>query len=629
MTIFRRLIALCAAFILAVTALPAWSARKQEAGSAFRDYQRALDQKQLWIAPEVGREFAADFVARLEKLGRQGDAKAQATLGLSYHVGRPVRRDPAKAAEWYRKAADQGHAGAQNNLGMLYDDGAGVERDAAKAHALYLEAAQKEFSEAQFNLGLNFATGTAVTQDWKEAAVWYGKAVAQGHLGAANNLGNIHRAGRGVPVDMAAAEKLLRKPAEAGLAVSQQGLASALANQGKFAEAAQWLRRSAEGGYVPGQVAWATALLGIEGVERDLKEALKWARKAADTGNAEGQGMVARVLIEDEKASPEEVARWARLAADHGSAQGQNVLGLCYHRGLGVERDLAKAVSWYRRAAEANEPTAAMNLAVLVEAGHGTTRDFAEAAKWYRVAAEGGNGAAQYRLGLFYRDGTGVDTDLAEAAKWLKLALKQTEDREARAALADVERLMAKAPQLDAERAFRRGIELAQEGERGENTFPEAAAYFEKAAATGHIHAQVILAAMFRRGQGVARDEAKADALTAAAAKSSDPTILCTIGMGYLDRGEQTPAAAVVRAQSYLRRAAVQGYPPAQNSLGYSLMSGEGQRDLVEACQWLTLASRQGLPEAKANLERLRPSLTGAQMADAVRRADEFKPAAK
>ena len=39
-------------------------------------------------------------------LAEQGDAAAQALLGVMYETGRGVARDDARAAEWYRKASD-------------------------------------------------------------------------------------------------------------------------------------------------------------------------------------------------------------------------------------------------------------------------------------------------------------------------------------------------------------------------------------------------------------------------------------------------------------------------------------------------------------------------------------------
>ena len=51
--------------------------------------------------------------------GRTGRATAQYNLGVSYANGEGVKKDPVKAARWYRKAAEQGHAGAEKALTRL------------------------------------------------------------------------------------------------------------------------------------------------------------------------------------------------------------------------------------------------------------------------------------------------------------------------------------------------------------------------------------------------------------------------------------------------------------------------------------------------------------------------------
>jgi TPR repeat protein len=42
--------------------------------------------------------------------------------------------------------------------------------------------------------------------------------------------------------------------------------------------------------------------------------------------------------------------RWFTLAAEQDNAQAQHQLGVCYVRGLGVDRDLTKAGEWFKRA---------------------------------------------------------------------------------------------------------------------------------------------------------------------------------------------------------------------------------------------------------------------------------------
>ena len=77
----------------------------------------------------------------LIRLAKEGDAKAQAGLGLMYHFGKGVPQDDKAAVKWYTLAAEQGYAGAQYNLGVMYDRGEGVIQDNVYAHMWFNIAA--------------------------------------------------------------------------------------------------------------------------------------------------------------------------------------------------------------------------------------------------------------------------------------------------------------------------------------------------------------------------------------------------------------------------------------------------------------------------------------------------------
>ncbi|MEX2479380.1 MAG: tetratricopeptide repeat protein [Gammaproteobacteria bacterium] len=68
-------------------------------------------------------------------------AYAQYFLGRMYADGQGVAKDPERAAEWYRKAAEQGVADAQFRLGQLYENGDGVPTDLEYAFGWYGVAA--------------------------------------------------------------------------------------------------------------------------------------------------------------------------------------------------------------------------------------------------------------------------------------------------------------------------------------------------------------------------------------------------------------------------------------------------------------------------------------------------------
>ncbi len=121
--------ALCAGFTLGLTA-PAW-AGWDEVGAAHQRGDYAT----------VARE--------LRSLAEQGDAKAQAHLGVMYETGLGVPQDYAEAVKWYRKAAEQGIAKAQYNLGFMYANGRGVSQDHVQAH-MWFDLAVSRFPPGEF-----------------------------------------------------------------------------------------------------------------------------------------------------------------------------------------------------------------------------------------------------------------------------------------------------------------------------------------------------------------------------------------------------------------------------------------------------------------------------------------------
>jgi TPR repeat protein len=65
-----------------------------------------------------------------------------------YNTGTHVKKDPATAAAWLRKAAASGHADAAFNLAYLYSTGSGVEQSNQLAHQHLVLAAHNGHSVA-------------------------------------------------------------------------------------------------------------------------------------------------------------------------------------------------------------------------------------------------------------------------------------------------------------------------------------------------------------------------------------------------------------------------------------------------------------------------------------------------
>lgn len=191
-----------------------------------------------------------------------GNADAQFRVGVQYELGARVQKDPAQAADWYRKAAEKGDTRAQHSLGVLYEFGTGVKTDYASAAEWYQKAAEKGFAPAQFSLGLCYVHGKGVPQDFDKALAWYLKAADQKNSDALLNLAYLYHNGQGVPKNEARSFEYVRQAAEAGSADAQfqLGMDYYDGRQGLQPDndlARNWLRRSAKQGHVAAQFNYA------------------------------------------------------------------------------------------------------------------------------------------------------------------------------------------------------------------------------------------------------------------------------------------------------------------------------------------------------------------------------------
>ena len=104
----------------------------------------------------------------------------QFSIGWMYFEGQNLPRDHARAASWFRKAAELGHPQAQVNLAMMHMEGEGVPADNAMALKWFTQAAEQGDAEGQTALGMMYALGRGVEPDLVQANKWISIAAEQG-----------------------------------------------------------------------------------------------------------------------------------------------------------------------------------------------------------------------------------------------------------------------------------------------------------------------------------------------------------------------------------------------------------------------------------------------------------------
>ncbi len=222
------------------------------------------------------------------------------------------------------------------------------------------------------------------------------------------------------------------------------------------------------------------------------------------------------------------------------------------------------------------------SVGMMYEMGAGIPRNHAEATKWYRKAAEQGNAEAQNHLGWMYEElgilydvGAGVPRNHAEANKW----------------------------------------------------FAEAAKWYRKSAEQGNANAQFMLGDSYYRSKGVPQDYAEAMKFFREAAAQGNADAQFGLGSMY-GEGAGVPRDDV-EAMKWYRKAAEQGNAEAQTNLGRMYNNGEGAaRKFVEAYKWLSLAASHSEQQAKADLDSIEKKMTSDQIAEAQKRAAEWRPIA-
>ena len=143
----------------------------------------------------------------------------------------------------------------------------------------------------------------------------------------------------------------------------------------------------------------------------------------------------------------------------------------------------------------------------------------------------------------------------------------------------------------------------------------------------GNAQARYHLAIAYTYGDVVAKDEAAGYRRFRAAAERYPEAVEFQFQIGYaLHSGRGTtpdPAEGV----AWYRQAAAHGHSIAQNNLGFAYREGKGvERDRIEAYKWFELAARRGNALAARNRAKLQQELGSADVQEAARRADAWKP---
>ena len=290
----------------------------------------AKDQRAVKKYRDLLIQEALRVVKRLATQGEPHD-EAQFFLANCYGTGMlGLQVDHEKAYHLYLQAAKQNHAAATYRVAVCNEIGAGTRKEPPRAAAFYRKAASLGDTAAMYKLGMILLQGSlGEARNGREAFNWLRRAAEQAdeeNPHALHELALLHEApgGQVVPHDPLQAKEYYSRAAYLGYTQSQHKL-------GQCYE------------------------FGTLGCPVDPRRSIAWYTKAAEKGNAEAElALSGWYLTGSEgvlKQSDSEAYLWARRAANKGLAKAEYAVGYYAEVGIGVKQDIEFAKRWYMRAA--------------------------------------------------------------------------------------------------------------------------------------------------------------------------------------------------------------------------------------------------------------------------------------
>lgn len=568
----------------------------------------------------------------------RGDVIAHLNLGNFYYA---QDRD-AEAVPLFRYAADAGFTPAVFKLGLCHYFGQGTAENEAAAFQLFREAAQQGHAAAAYYAAQCCYHGQGTPENRAEGDRWLAQAI-EGEYGPAL----LYRGERMVKQAETQEDgvRLLTRAAELGEDRAMFILYCHFTDRKDDTTAQAWLRRAAEAGNREAQCDLGYYLTEQERSPEEQEEGRQWMQRGAEQGDTiatYNMGLHFEQHPEQPDAKQQAFSYMAR-AAERDYMPAIYRLAMYYFEGTGVRRNRRKALATLRYAADGGYTSAAYSYGSILLEGDGVPQDIPTALRYLRRALAGNSGAAAYRLGLCYAEGTGVPEDHAKFLSLMRKAVRLGAAERVydlahalrkQEAYEDAYRLYS----FVAERGYTGGIwhqahllhlglgceqddkaalalflkgakkgdpdsmESAARLTEKAGAFPQAFRLWQKAAAAGSEEGAFKVAYCYDVGQGVRKNQVKANTLYhALLEKSPHDAAANNLGYNYLyGQGTEENNDMAFR---YLSLAVQEGSKNALLLLGRCYRHGWGtEPDINEAIRLLKAAAKEGLTGAMQDL---------------------------
>ena len=223
-------------------------------------------------------------------LMKKGSLEAKRDYAVLYLSGKGVPKDPIKAFELAKQAADAGLPSALTLLGQMYNSGIGTPRNVEAAYAAWKKAADAGDIIGQYNYGISIASGDDFPQDLAAGLPYLKKAADAGEDRAMYNYGQALSEGMGgLTADPAAGAALIERAALAGNVAAQNLTGHNYAHGEGLGQddtmASLYWEAAARNGNRAAQFTFAERKRDGTGTPANRDEAISWLKKSAAQDN--------------------------------------------------------------------------------------------------------------------------------------------------------------------------------------------------------------------------------------------------------------------------------------------------------------------------------------------------------
>jgi ABC-type polysaccharide/polyol phosphate transport system ATPase subunit len=241
-----------------------------------------------------------------------------------------------------------------------------------------------------------------------------------GSSSAQYRLSQFYRDGNGTEKDKERERFWLEEAAKRDHPMAMADLADLLISEGRREEAMDLYQKAADNGSFEARRKYATMAGDTMGEIEELRDVMKGFTESGYPSDLFNYGNLmfrSALTLEDYRIAAEYLTR----ASEEGWSEADLLLGKIYRDGLGIDKDVPKAVGFLESAAEDGNVKAMTLLADMYLEGKYLQKDPEEAFRWYRMAASVGHQKSQYQVAMMLSSGIGTEKDPEEAKRWLTL----------------------------------------------------------------------------------------------------------------------------------------------------------------------------------------------------------------